>query len=282
VDGTDRQHRALEVGKVLLAGIEGRIGKAHSGAEAIRSIAAGRAKKFAKLPTSHRGARVAEEDYDSGLEELQGRLALLSRRHRFAKHSVVVAFEGMDAGGKGGAIRRITAALDARQYRVVPISAPSAEEIARPYLWRFWFHLPPRGNYTIFDRSWYGRVLVERVRAFAAKPDWQRAYEEINEFERQLAEHRIVVAKFWMSVSLDEQLARFKERDRNPLKRFKVDREDWINRESWAAYQRAAREMLARTDTPYAPWSVIPANDKRYARLLVLRRLCERVESVLG
>jgi polyphosphate kinase 2 (PPK2 family) len=199
-----------------------------------------------------------------------------------AKHSVVVAFEGMDAGGKGGAIRRITAALDARQYRVVPISAPSAEEIARPYLWRFWFHLPPRGNYTIFDRSWYGRVLVERVRGLASQPDWQRAYQEINEFERELAEHRVIVAKFWMSVGIDEQLARFKERDRNPLKRFKVDREDWINRESWAAYQRAAREMLARTDTSHAPWTVVPADDKRYARLLVLRRLCERIESLLG
>ena len=134
VDGTDRQHRALEVGKVLLAGIEGRIGKPRVGTSPAGKIAASRAKKFAVLPTSHRGVRVSEEDYDSGLEELQGRLALLSRRHRFAKHSVVVAFEGMDAGGKGGAIRRITAALDARQYRVVPISAPSAEEIARPYL----------------------------------------------------------------------------------------------------------------------------------------------------
>ena len=282
VDGTDRQHRALEVGKVLLAGIEGRIGKPRAGIRGARKIAASRARKFAKLPTSHRGARVAEEDYESGLEELQGRLALLSRRHRVVKHSVVVAFEGMDAGGKGGAIRRITAALDARQYRVVPISAPSAEEVARPYLWRFWFHLPPRGNYTIFDRSWYGRVLVERVRGFAAKPDWQRAYEEINEFERELAEHQVIVAKFWMSVSLDEQLARFKERDRNPLKRFKVDREDWINRESWVGYQRAAREMFARTDTAHAPWTVVPADDKRYARLLVLRRLCERIESALG
>ena len=282
VDGTDRQHRALEVGRVLLAGIEGRIGKPGSRAEPVGRISAGPARKLAKLATSHRGARVAEEDYDSGLEELQGRLALLSRRRRFAKHSVVVPFEGMDAAGKGGAIRRITAALDARQYRVVPISAPSAEEIARPYLWRFWFHLPPRGNYTIFDRSWYGRVLVERVRGLASRPDWQRAYEEINEFERELAEHRVIVAKFWMSVSLEEQLARFTERDRNPLKRFKVDREDWINRESWAAYQLAARELLARTDTRHAPWTIVPADDKRYARLLVLRRLNERIESALG
>jgi polyphosphate:AMP phosphotransferase len=280
VDGTDHQHRALEVGKVLLAGIEGRIGRSRSGLPAPDAALRRRVVR-PNLLASHRGPRVAEEDYDRELEELQGRLALLSRRGKFAKHAVVVAFEGMDAAGKGGAIRRITGALDARQYRVVPISAPSAEEIARPYLWRFWFQLPPRGNYTIFDRSWYGRVLVERVRSLAPRPDWRRAYGEINEFERQLSEHGIVVAKFWLSVSQDEQLARFKERDRNPLKRFKVDREDWLNREHWADYQRAARDMLGFTNTVHAPWYVIPADDKRYARLAVLRRLCERIESVL-
>ena len=224
---------------------------------------------------------MAEEDYEHELEKLQGRLALLSRRPRFVRHSVVVAFEGIDAAGKGGAIRRITAALDARQYRVVPISAPSPEELARPYLWRFWFQLPPRGNYTIFDRSWYGRVLVERVRGFARRPDWQRAYGEINEFERELAEHRVIVAKFWMSVSAAEQLARFRERDRNPLKRFKVDPEDWTNRRYRSAYESAAREMIARTSARHAPWYVIPADDKRYARLMVLRCLCARIEAAL-
>jgi polyphosphate:AMP phosphotransferase len=277
VDGTDRQHRALEVGRVLLAGLEGRIGRAAP----VTLAASGPRTIRAALSGGHRGPRVAEEDYDRELEALQGRLALLSRRNRFAKRAVVVAFEGMDAAGKGGAIRHITAALDARQYRVVPISAPSPEEIAHPYLWRFWLHLPPRGDYTIFDRSWYGRVLVERVRGFAARPDWRRAYAEINEFERQLTEQNVVVAKFWMSVSRAEQLARFEDRDRNPLKRFKVDPEDWTNRAHWAAYQRAAGDMLALTNNRYAPWHVVPADDKRYARLLVLRRLCERIESAL-
>jgi polyphosphate kinase 2 (PPK2 family) len=234
-----------------------------------------------RLPATHPGARVAEEDYDRRLEELQGRLALLSRRRRFAKHSVVVVFEGMDAAGKGGAIRRIAAALDARQYRVVPISAPTPEELARPYLWRFWFQLPPRGNYTIFDRSWYGRVLVERVHRLAARADWQRAYAEINEFERELTEHRTIVAKFWMSVSPAEQLARFRERDRNPLKRFKVDPQDWRNRRQWRSYQQAAREMIALTNTRHAPWAIVPSDDKRHARLAVLRALCERIESVI-
>jgi polyphosphate:AMP phosphotransferase len=281
VDGTDRQHRALEVGRVLLAGLQGSLGRAAGRAT---PLPAGklRAARRMRLPAGHRGPRIAEEDYDQELEQLQGRLALLSRRRKFAGHSVVVAFEGMDAAGKGGAIRRIAAALDARQYRVVPISAPSPEELARPYLWRFWFQLPPRGNYTIFDRSWYGRVLVERVKGLASRPDWQRAYGEINEFEHELAEHRVIVAKFWMSVSREEQLARFKERDRNPLKRFKVDPEDWANRRRWSAYERAAREMIARTGTRHAPWYVIPADDKRYARLLVLRRLCARIEAALG
>jgi len=223
----------------------------------------------------------SDDEYDDELEQLQGRLALLSRRKRFARHAVVAAFEGMDASGKGGAIRRIAAALDARQFRVVPISAPSPEEIARPYLWRFWFHLPPRGNYTIFDRCWYGRVLVERVRGLTPARDWQRAYAEINEFERQLTEHRVVVAKFWLSVSRQEQLERFAERDRNPLKRFKVDPEDWANRKHWNDYQRAAREMIGRTDTEHAPWTVVPADDKRQARLAVLRALADRVEAVL-
>ena len=279
IDGSDRQHRALEVGRVLLAGIEGRLG-AGPEHEALPAPAVLRRRAGqVKLPTTHRGPPIVEEDYDRELEALQGRLALQARRKRVAKHAVVAVFEGMDAAGKGGAIRRITAALDARQYQVIPISAPTAEETVRPYLWRFWLHLPPRGNYTLFDRSWYGRVLVERVRGLAAKRDWQRAYAEINEFELGLAEHGVIVAKFWMSVSQGEQLARFEERDRNPLKRFKVDPEDWINREAWKQYETAAREMFVLTHTRHAPWAIVPADDKRHARLEVLRRLCERIES---
>jgi polyphosphate:AMP phosphotransferase len=280
VDGTDRQHRALAVGRTLLAAIQQADSPppaAKTAGKALRAGAAGRAAFVTKRP----GDAPSDDEYDAELEQLQGRLALLSRRKRFAHHSVVAAFEGMDAAGKGGAIRRVTAALDARQIRVVPISAPTADEITRPYLWRFWFHLPPRGNYTIFDRSWYGRVLVERVRSFAKGPDWQRAYEEINEFERQLAEHKVIVVKFWLAVSRTEQLERFAERDRNPLKRFKVDPEDWINRKHWSAYQRAAQDMVARTHTTHAPWAIIPADDKRHARLAVLRTLCDRIETAL-
>ena len=281
VDGTDRQHRALEVGRQLLAAIQhadDAVPRARNPTKSVLVTAAIRARFATKPP----GDAPSDEEYETQLERLQGRLALLSRRKRFERHAVVVAFEGMDAAGKGGAIRRVTAALDARQFRVVPISAPSPEELARPYLWRFWFHLPPRGNYTIFDRSWYGRVLVERVRGFAQAPDWQRACDEINEFERQLTEHRVIVAKFWLAVSREEQLERFAERDRNPLKRFKVDPEDWANRKHWVAYQRAAQEMVARTDTRHAPWTIVPADDKRHARLAVLRALGDSIAAALG
>lgn len=280
VDGTDAQHRVLEAGRRLLAALTN---DRPAGPARVTRVPRSRLPRSAMRLDVASGAASpgGDEEYESALERLQGRLALLSRRKRFARRAVVAAFEGMDAAGKGGAIRRVTAALDARQYRVVPISAPTPEELARPYLWRFWCQLPPRGNFTIFDRSWYGRVLVERVRGFAAPRDWQRAYDEIVEFERQLVEHGVVVAKFWLAVSPQVQLERFSERDRNPLKRFKVDPEDWTNRKHWAAYQRAAQEMVARTDTTHAPWTLVAADDKRQARLQVLRTLGDRVETAL-
>jgi polyphosphate kinase 2 (PPK2 family) len=185
----------------------------------------------------------------------------------------------MDAAGKGGAIRRITHALDARQYQVVPVSAPTPDELLYPYLWRFWRHIPAGGSITIFDRSWYGRVLVERVRDLTPDADWRRAYAEIVEFERQLTEHGLLVAKFWLSVSKEEQLKRFKERDDDPLKRFKVDREDWANRRYYDAYQTAAAEMIRRTDSDDAKWTIVPADDKKQARLTVLEAVCETLES---
>jgi polyphosphate kinase 2 (PPK2 family) len=220
--------------------------------------------------------------YEREKEKWQGRLALLSRKKRFAGRAVVLALEGMDAAGKGGAIRRLTQALDVRQYEVVPVSAPTEEEKLHPYLWRFWKHIPTPGRFEIFDRSWYGRVLVERVRGFAAPADWRRAYDEINEFELELAEHRTIVMKFWLSVSPEEQLRRFVARDRDPLKRFKVDPEDWINREYFQDYEVAARAMLDRTDTAYAPWTVVQADDKYRARLAVLKAVCEGVEKALA
>ena len=277
VDGTDPRAREIAVGKVLLETIEDGLGASR------RARARGRPllkpSDTPALPSHQQGPELDRNRYEEELAELQRRLALLTRGKRFRKRSLVVAFEGMDAAGKGGAIRRLIHALDARQYRVIPVSAPTETELSFPYLWRFWQHVPARGRIAIFDRSWYGRVLVERVRGFTPEPDWRRAYAEIREFELQLSERHAVVCKFWLQVGLNEQRKRFDERDANRLKRFKVDPEDRENRRYYAGYQLAAREMMEKTQTDYAPWSVIEADDKRYARLKVLRTTCEALDA---
>jgi len=277
IDATDEEYRLLRVGNLLL-------NEMHAGSGAKPSTSAKEPKheasKRVRLATQSTKA-LNDDDYERELDELQSKLALQVRRARFKKHALVLAFEGMDAAGKGGSIRRVTRALDARQYQVVPVSAPTPEEFAHPYLWRFWKAVPPRGEITIYDRSWYGRVLVERVRELTPARDWQRAYDEINEFELQMTEHRIVVAKFWLSVSKDEQLRRLKAREEDPLKRFKVDKEDWANRRFYDAYQMAAGEMIRRTNTDYAPWFAIDGNDKPAARIAVLRAIVERLAQAL-
>jgi len=192
-----------------------------------------------------------------------------------------VVFEGNDAAGKGGSIRRISAAMDARQYRIVPVAAPPEEERAQPYLWRFWRHLPRHGRVTIFDRSWYGRVLVERVEGFCSHAEWMRAYGEINDFERQMAAHGAIIVKFWMAISQEEQLTRFKEREAIGFKRFKITEEDWRNREKWDDYVLAVGDMVDRTSTSIAPWTMIEANDKYFARVKVLQTLCDALKSAL-
>jgi polyphosphate kinase 2 (PPK2 family) len=195
---------------------------------------------------------------------------------------MVILFEGMDAAGKGSAIRRATAAMDARYYRVVPIAAPTDEERAQPYLWRFWRHIPRHGSAVIYDRSWYGRVLVERVEGYCAEGDWMRAYDEINDFEEQLAEDGAVVVKFWLAISQDEQLRRFKEREATPYKRFKITAEDWRNREKWPLYERAVTDMLERTSTSLAPWRVVATDDKLLARVEVVKHLADAAEQAIG
>jgi polyphosphate:AMP phosphotransferase len=221
---------------------------------------------------------LAKPDYAKRLEKWQGRLNLLSRDPRFQSISVVTVFEGNDAAGKGGAIRRITGALDARCYANVPVAAPTEEERAQPYMWRFWRHVPRRGRLTIFDRSWYGRVLVERVEGFCSETDWKRAYSEINDFEQALVRHGIVVVKFWLAISQEEQLRRFKERERVEFKRFKITDEDWRNREKWDAYELAVCDMVDRTSTPAATWTLVEANNKYHARIKVLKTLCHAIE----
>jgi polyphosphate:AMP phosphotransferase len=209
--------------------------------------------------------------YRAEIADLQARIGNRSRQLAAARRSAVIVFEGSDAAGKGGCIRRLTQAIDARFYEVIPIAKPTDEEIARPYLWRFWRRLPRWGHLTIYDRSWYGRVLVERLENFAAPRDWRRAYAEINAFEEQLVGAGVIVLKFWLSISKEEQLARFQDREHRGYKRYKITEEDWRNREKWDAYIAAACDMIERTSSEIAPWTLIEANSKDYARLKVLR-----------
>jgi polyphosphate kinase 2 (PPK2 family) len=211
-----------------------------------------------------------------------GEIARLSRKLAGAGRSMVLVFEGPDAAGKGGAIRRVTRGLDARHYQVVPISAPTDEERARPYLWRFWRHVPACGRVTIFDRSWYGRVLVERVEGFAPVEDWQRAYSEINEFERQLTDAGVIVLKFWLWISPEEQLRRFQDRRATAYKQYKLTEDDWRNRKKWDAYEAAACDMIERTSSATAPWVPVEADNKNWARVKVLETVAARLAKDLA
>lgn len=224
---------------------------------------------------------VDKKEYGKKLEACQGTLNQHCRKAKELGVSTILVFEGWDAAGKGGIIRRITAALDARDFQVIPIAAPTDEESAHHYLWRFWRHLSRAGRVTIFDRSWYGRVLVERVEGFAAEPEWRRAYSEIRDFEEQLVGHGIVLCKFWIHVSKDEQLRRFEERRDTPYKRWKLTDEDWRNRERWEDYELAVNDMVERTSTRRAPWTLVEGNDKRFARLKVLSTITERLAAGL-
>jgi polyphosphate:AMP phosphotransferase len=282
IEGTDDRYRSLSVGKILLDAMRQKLASGDKEytpvAPPLRVNIDGR-NVLSELDL---GKSLSDRDYDDQLSHWQGKLSELARDPRFKSRSLVCAFEGVDAAGKGGAIRRIAASLDARQYQVIPVAAPTEEERAQPYLWRFWRHIPRRGRFAIFDRTWYGRVLVERVEGFCSEKDWLRAYAEINDFEHELSEAGAIVVKFWLQVSQDEQLKRFKEREKIEFKRFKITEEDWRNREKWDAYQQAICDMVDRTSTGTAPWTLVEANNKGYARVKVLRTLCERLEAELN
>ncbi|WP_221795391.1 polyphosphate:AMP phosphotransferase [Oceanobacter mangrovi] len=225
---------------------------------------------------------IDKQAYHHELELWQGRLAELAREAQRQRVSMVLVLEGWDAAGKGGLIRRLVAALDARNYQIIPIAAPTDEERAHHYLWRFWRHIPRDGKVTIYDRSWYGRVLVERVEGFASRAEWMRAYSEINHFESQLVEHGTVLLKFWLHIDKDEQLSRFKEREKISYKRHKITDEDYRNRERWSDYEVAVNDMVERTSTELAPWHLIEANSKRFARVKALKIVCQQIEQRLG
>jgi len=280
VPGYDPHYRALMVGRHLLQAMRERLDRKADGKPASPHTA-----PPLPPPDQNNVIRSLKLDqpltktaYQKQLEKWQGRLNLLSRDPRFQKLSVVTVFEGNDAAGKGGAIRRVTGALDARCYGNVPVAAPTEEERAQPYLWRFWRHIPRRGRLVFFDRSWYGRVLVERVEGFCSEADWMRAYGEINDFEEALARHGVVVVKFWLAISRDEQFRRFKQREEIEFKRFKITEDDWRNRERWDAYEHAVCDMVDRTSNPAARWTLVEANNKYHARIKVLKTLCRAIE----
>ena len=221
---------------------------------------------------------LTEEEYKTRLKKLQKRLAELHSELYRLRIPVVIGFEGWDAGGKGGAIKRLTSNLDPRGYRVNPTAAPNDIEKVHHYLWRFWKSVPKAGHIAIFDRTWYGRVMVERIEGFCSEAEWRRAYQEINEMESHMANAGAVVLKFWLHIDKDEQERRFKERQANPAKQWKITDEDWRNREKWDQYEEAVNEMLIRTSTTYAPWIVVEGNDKRYARVKVLQTVVDALE----
>jgi len=225
--------------------------------------------------------KLAKNDYKSQLNTYQGKLNLLHRKAIQAGVSTIVVFEGPDAAGKGGAIRRVIGALYPQIYQVLPFAAPTEEERAQHYLWRFWRRLSRAGHLTIFDRSWYGRVLVERVEGFATENEWRRAYSEINEFEEQLIEFGTVLVKFWIHISKEEQLNRFQERQQTAYKSWKLTDEDWRNREKWNEYEAAAHDMVQYTSTRYSPWVLVEGNDKYFARTKVLKTLVDNLEKAL-
>ena len=281
VDGSDARYRSLTVGKLLLDAMRARLAKTSFKERRVQAPPL-LVDNLGLLRDLDMTQNITKEKYETQLEKWQGRLNLLSRERKyFKKHSLILLFEGSDAAGKGGAIRRITAAIDARHYQVVPVAAPTEEERAQPYLWRFWRQVPRRGRITIFDRSWYGRVLVERVEGFCGVADWMRAYSEINDFEEQMTRGGAIVCKFWLQISAEEQLKRFTLRQKTSFKRFKITEEDWRNRKKWNEYEQAVCDMIDRTSTDIAPWTLIAAEDKYLARINVLKTIAERMEAAL-
>jgi len=288
LDGREDRPRNLEFGRVLRDALQARLSLMNA---AVPSTSLSASPPIAQGPLGpypdvlanlDLDRSLAEAEYEERLDECQARLASLTRLARARGQSSVLVFEGWDAAGKGGVIRRITQSMAVRDYRVVPVAAPTDEERARHYLWRFWRQLPPAGQMLILDRSWYGRVLVERVEHFARIDEWQRAYGEIVDFEAQLVERGMVVQKFWLHIDPDEQLARFRAREQTPYKKYKLTEEDYRNRERWDDYVAAVNEMVARTSTPEAPWHLIAATDKRHCRIQVLDAVCAALQQSLG
>ena len=281
IEGSDHEYRSLTAGRLLEDALSVRL---KGGPPMVSPPAPPPAPPIDKrtlLGSFDYARSLKPPRYAKALVKAQARLNQLTRSPRMQDRSVIMVFEGMDAAGKGSTIRRITQAMDARFYRIIPVAAPTDEERAQPYLWRFWRHVPGHGHAVIFDRSWYGRVLVERVEKFCSEFDWMRAYHEINEFEEQLAGAGAIIAKFWLAITPEEQLKRFRLREKTSYKRFKITDEDWRNRKKWPQYERAVNDMIDRTSSDIAAWNVVASNDKLFSRIETIERLCAVIESKL-
>lgn len=275
VDGYNPRHRAVTVAKAIHAAVKQRMDSPAKRPAATYQQGGG---KFAALDMTQ---QLDKASYRVRLTELQAELAVLHRQAVEKGISTILVFEGWDAAGKGGAIRRLIHPLEAKNYRVIPIAAPTQEELAQHYLWRFWRHLPRDGKVTIFDRSWYGRALVERIEGFCSEADWQRSFNEINEFEQALGDHGAVLCKFWLHITPEEQLARFKDREKTAYKAWKLTDEDWRNREQWDNYVQAAEDIFANCSPYTAPWTLVEANQKEFARIKVLETVCSKLRKAL-
>ncbi|MBI4357101.1 MAG: polyphosphate:AMP phosphotransferase [Gammaproteobacteria bacterium] len=285
IDATDKRYRTLAATKILLQALQERLAfledtlkrdeKAH------RRTLLLTPEKTNIIRNLDLTLKLSPAEFKKKRSQYQKELFYLTQKMVKKKCSAIFVFEGPDAAGKGGAIRQLLEAVDARVYQVIAVGAPTDEEGARPYLWRFWRQVPRHGQLTIFDRSWYGRVLVERIEGFCRVPDWQRAFSEINFFEEQLIQFGICVIKFWLAVSPEEQLRRFKARQETPYKQYKLTEEDWRNRSKWDAYERAACDMIEKTSTEIAPWTLVPANHKPWAQIKVLKTTCDVLKKSL-
>ena len=279
VDAKNRKWAELQVLETLVSGIETALKNSNPAVPLLQNVFP--LEKIPKLSEISLDKELSEEEYKKELKNLQSKLSELHNKLYRRKIPVVIAYEGWDAAGKGGNIKRITGALDPRGFEVHPIASPLPNEKARHYLWRFWNRLPKTGHIAIFDRTWYGRVMVERLEGFCSENEWQRAYNEINEFEKELSDWGAVIIKFWVQIDKDTQLARFEERQNTPEKQWKITDEDWRNREKWDLYETAVNEMLKKTNTTYAPWHVLESNDKKYARIKALKIVIDAIEAAL-
>ncbi len=286
VEGSDPHYRSVTIGQHILDRISARL---KDGAPSLLDAPPASSTLLPVLTQSQTllghldlSQSLSSKHYKSELEKTHCRLNSLSRIALKKKVSSIIVLEGWDAAGKGGLIRRIVPALDARHYQIIPTGAPTDEERAHHYLWRFWRHIPRAGKLTVYDRSWYGRVLVERVEGYASTAEWMRAYAEINDFEEQLTDHGTVLLKFWLHIDKEEQLRRFKAREKISYKQYKISEEDYRNREKWSAYEHAVNDMVERTSTEYAPWTLIEGNDKRYARIKAIKIFCDKLEEAVS